>query len=1173
MKHFYNFKIAIIILIVLLVGLKVWAQPVGASISNPIDAGTLIPGVTFSDTKNNSPSNGYINNIGQASDDIYYRFTLASNAEVNISHCASGFDTYMYLLNASGSIIASNDDLGPLCSGLQASIKISLAAGAYYVVSEGYYTNSGAITTTLNIPAASTEVINVFAQQVGQVFSSLETSRVPFGLLRDVAMEQTNLDNYNGTVLVDSNFVSNAEWHAIYQTLVSASIGNNAPDFPEMKLIDSLCFNERGPGKIILNGLFYKYSRFTDNAVQNNQIMVSGGKVYDKYISGVWQNPYQTETAFAISPAAYNFRGTSQQIILPAFLWQTNDAVSISSIQVDAGDGLGYRNINFGQTLNVSYPDTGLKVISYKLNLVNNTVLYSHSQIHIAPSINTNIPDVVTYPVTATEIFEGRYAKGFISIKYSNATLGLRKPLIVAEGFDVGKILYPESLLGDVDIVEFLRLIQDGNLANILKDNPQYDIVYVDWEDGTDNIKRNAKLLKEVIRQVNVLKAQAGSTEKNIVLGQSMGGLVARWALKEMENNQEDHQVKLYISHDSPHQGANVPLGFQYLGRHITGLYLKTAAAPYIEAFNFLTGGSSPLNKLGLPDRPASRQMLINYVDKNYNIDNSVHNQWQTELKNMGYPQGFPGSPLKLISISNGSQCANGQEFEAGAELLKYEGSGNTRFLGDLAGMLAAPLANSLTGQPALLLGVLPGKNKILFDFNIHATGQGGGNNVYHGNITYKKTILWLIPISITITNKDFNAPASMLPYDSYPGGFYNVPVNLSDTSNKTAFIKYNINASNRKTFNFIPVTSALDVGLGNTTLVEGDYLMKYVANNPPAAPKNIPFQNFTTGYNNSTLNEIHISFNSNNGDWLAQELQNNNAQPVDCTFQCSTPIITGSANVCNSSETYYIDNLSIGATVTWFATGNTTFAGGINTGSNITINNSAHEYITLTAVINTGCGDFLVTKDITVGIPEFYSTIDTYWDGPGSYVVGINTPVIATITTPYPNAIYYNWEIFPYPDENTYIQNGWPIPSGTVSAGGNNAVFDFDVPGDYMITVKAQTACGETNPIYVFYLAVDTSTYEGAYRVYPNPANSELTISYENMQKHQESVLKSPKSKTFYVKLFNDKGAVIRTLQSETDKNNLKLDTRDIPSGNYYLHIYHEDSKKVIKKQIIIRH
>ncbi len=43
-----------------------------------------------------------------------------------------------------------------------------------------------------------------------------------------------------------------------------------------------------------------------------------------------------------------------------------------------------------------------------------------------------------------------------------------------------------------------------------------------------------------------------------------MGGVIARYALRKMEDAGMEHQVSLYISHDSPHLGANVPLGALY---------------------------------------------------------------------------------------------------------------------------------------------------------------------------------------------------------------------------------------------------------------------------------------------------------------------------------------------------------------------------------------------------------------------------------------------------------------------------------------------------------------------------------------------------------------------------------------------------------------------------------
>lgn len=135
------------LLLFFLTSTTAWAQ--GANMSNPIVAGTYSGGShTYTDTRSNS---GYGNDYGQASEDIFYKFTIQATTQIDISHCSSGFDTYVHLLDGNGNLLAVNDDNGPLCSGLTASIRTTLAAGTYYVVSEGYGSNSGSITTTFNL--------------------------------------------------------------------------------------------------------------------------------------------------------------------------------------------------------------------------------------------------------------------------------------------------------------------------------------------------------------------------------------------------------------------------------------------------------------------------------------------------------------------------------------------------------------------------------------------------------------------------------------------------------------------------------------------------------------------------------------------------------------------------------------------------------------------------------------------------------------------------------------------------------------------------------------------------------------------------------------------------------------------------------------------------------------
>ncbi|HNB81907.1 MAG TPA: fibronectin type III domain-containing protein, partial [Chitinophagaceae bacterium] len=145
----------------------------GTSFSNPIDLGqahciSLASSNTQTNVSANCFSNNYTGTANQNSPDIWYRFTLSQNATVQISHCNSSFDTYLHLLNSTGTQIQGNDDNGPLCTGLRASISATLNAGTYYIVSEGYGNNTGAITTLLNTteicPAAMSFATKNFLQ-------------------------------------------------------------------------------------------------------------------------------------------------------------------------------------------------------------------------------------------------------------------------------------------------------------------------------------------------------------------------------------------------------------------------------------------------------------------------------------------------------------------------------------------------------------------------------------------------------------------------------------------------------------------------------------------------------------------------------------------------------------------------------------------------------------------------------------------------------------------------------------------------------------------------------------------------------------------------------------------------------------------------------------------------
>ena len=134
-------------------------SPYGDNYACPYDKGSIGIGGSWSAYHSNVPGNGYSNDIGEVSDDIFYKFNLTADAQVTISTCGSTFDTYLHLLNSSGGVITYNDDSGPECATSQASIKINLPAGIYYVVTEGYGRNSGPIQVRVSASAITSPAI------------------------------------------------------------------------------------------------------------------------------------------------------------------------------------------------------------------------------------------------------------------------------------------------------------------------------------------------------------------------------------------------------------------------------------------------------------------------------------------------------------------------------------------------------------------------------------------------------------------------------------------------------------------------------------------------------------------------------------------------------------------------------------------------------------------------------------------------------------------------------------------------------------------------------------------------------------------------------------------------------------------------------------------------------
>ncbi|MEJ8802062.1 T9SS type A sorting domain-containing protein [Pontibacter sp. H249] len=854
-----------------------------------------------------------------------------------------------------------------------------------------------------------------------------------------------------------------------------------------------------------------------------------------------------------MSPASDVYDSRSLIVLMPASLWKSNDANAVSSIHIDAGDGMGFRVLAPGQPLTVSYSTDGRKELIYRLNLSNGTILLSHSEIYVTDAAQYT-QNTETIPMTASQAFDGQFAQGSIIIAYASQDRKLRNPLIVAEGFDPGHILKPELRFGLSTLEGFLADVRnDGQtvLKNILIDNPQYDIVYVDWKNGTDNIKRNAMLLKDVIREVNNRKAANGSSASNVIIGQSMGGLITRWTLKDMEDNGEVHQTRLFVSYDSPHQGANVPLGYLHLARHVQQLYTKTNAG-FIQLF----GGITPHRALTLTEAPAARQMLINYVTGSNQIDNTLHAQWQNELRAKGYPQGNGGVPLRKVAVSNGAQCATGQEAIPGGQLLDLNGKGNTRFLTDLAG-IAFPWVYSssaiLFNQAPLLLGIVPGRNDIHLDVKVNATANGGGNRVYYGNVSYTKRVLWLVPVTVNITDRSHSAPSGQLPYDAYPGGFYSIPA--PSLQAKSAFAKYKVTFSQVRSFNFVPTTSALDIGGGSVGLTQNDFQTKYIGSAPPAPPKGAPFNSFTTAFKDSRVNELHISINEKNGNWVAQEVMGSPEQAPNCTFLCSDVLIAGPSATCGSIIYLSVPSFGAGTSYAWSTGSGLSIVSGSGT-NQVGVSAASGSYSTSSVSVvisNAACGSVTVTKAVNaVSRPSNVTSIT----GPNQDLCYDLTSHTFTITS-VAGATSYEWAV-----DGSIVSR--VQPGNTFQLSGRTLGL-----GSHTLRARAINECGTssswyTTEVHVISCGGTCRICEANVAIYPNPTAEMLEIEIGVDNTSEAEILATT---SYELKLYNSQQRIVR--QKEFKGRKMSLDVRQLPKGIYYLHV--TDGRETISKHISI--
>ncbi len=941
---------------------------------------------------------------------------------------------------------------------------------------------------------AQEEVNTSFYENQEMRYSQLNPANIPTGILYEAGFPFTNIETFNGTVLPDSVYVNGGTVKSIYKTIISSILNENNPRLVELAAPDEYeeeWFNARNANEVILSGMLFKYNLFKEDAYQQEQITINGsGALID--VPG--QNPYTEGFTVGIAPGFNTFYGKEMNVKLPASLFKTNLQDQIEIIEIDFGDGKGFRTVQLNQAIPVTYTTAGSKEWRYKIRLAGGFILDSRTKIDIIDWTNPIpiagstfcSPFNSTRKITAAKSHLGEYGELNLTIRCSADGI-INNPLIVVEGFDIGNLFDPENKYGTTTIESFRSSVLGTELNGLLFNaGREYDIIYVDWINGMDYMERNAFALEEAINWVNAVKQ---GNEPNVIIGQSMGGVVTRLALTNMENNNEEHDANLFISHDAPHQGANIPDSYQFMYRHLTQMYVKVKSGTRF--FNLKLISTDLINKMngvaGMLDQPGAKQLLRYWVAGDYSYDNSSHYNFYTNLRAMNNNGGYPVL-TRNIALSNGSECgATQHNIQPNDYLLKTYFSNKPTLLSDVIGSAIGPIAGAFGGWlfkdwNVFLTGLkasISSNKKLTLDLWAKSMSEYAGlqQHVYHADLKYSQKILGVIPDNTNIFHKDAHS-RSGTEFSHFGGGNFQIynDTNASETAEfnfTETILIFNLEFNLKPRFNFIPTTSGLDIGKYNHIIGGNNLKASYVGANPPTGIYSSPFANFSTDFNpinDNYHNYRHITFNPRNGTWLANELNaarnpNNTPTTTDCSFYCGLTEITGSDFICDGANyTYSIPELA-GATINWSVSG-LQIVSGQNTANLVVKDNGGFNVKSIAVTISSNtCGSITLNKSIYSGVPTMFGNIS----GWNIIQTNGNQQFSFPLTYTAPNATgatYYEWDFdpidfvpVPYLGAPTTIPNNWEILESTSDK--NKISVRSNLHTNGQIKVRACNECG----------------------------------------------------------------------------------------------------------------
>ncbi|MFA6404341.1 MAG: right-handed parallel beta-helix repeat-containing protein, partial [Salinivirgaceae bacterium] len=696
---------------------------------------------------------------------------------------------------------------------------------------------------------------SVYKARINYIFAQVNHSKVTTGLLFDYGLHLIPPQYYNG-VLQDSNEVDIEIWKTLYSGIYGCKFNNLGTALATPQAVYGLISQNTPTADVTIPiaAMAIEYEKLRDDAITASLVKVVNDQIVE--ISTV--SPYEKKILFAACPVKTELEASTVTFTFGSTLLKTNYPYTVTTIKADMGDGSGLQTVVNGSKT-VTYPVSGIKHFTIQYTFSNGKVLNTHGNfmVDFESTLKASTIYSVSFQKTVDIPANSKHSGGTLFIRYGakhEIAQKLRKPFIVVEGYDpfwaigYGSLTIKQFLYDDSEnksLYSIFTKTTGGTLASELYNN-DYDIIYLDYNRGTDDIRRNAALLEDALDKINN-ELKEPYSDANVVMGISMGGLVARYALRKMELAGKNHDSQLFFTMDTPHKGANVPLGYQKV---ISSLY------------NSIIDLNVPMldKAIKLMNEPATKQLLI-YQDNS----STDHNVFFNELETMGLPQNTTN-----IALSNGSGYGS-LTFAPNTELFKFTYDYKFNFL---EGTAYAYL--SLILGVKSIANLVPGRTDLYAEITINALNTNA-NRVYQNHIWITKKILWFIPITNDLYYREAYAPAGCLPLDGAPGGKYSTSVFLSgDIPDEFK------SAIKEEAFCFIPTTSALGLKDWGTYLTSDLSPYNLITNGQ------CPFDEYFTGM--PTTNQVHTDFRTppTLGNYIASSIKSKTVPSIPQSLEGS---------------------------------------------------------------------------------------------------------------------------------------------------------------------------------------------------------------------------------------------------------------------------------------------